>query len=376
MDKSGENWYGNESISLETPMPIIFNRDNPEYSVYQPELTRWENSGKDDYIAMANNMRYDPRVSKGRERRFRRAYFEPHRNLNKALLDHWRQEVMMRGDPEFCDPICNNFIANCPRTGGRCCIGFDDNIDIATVINLNGYLQILRNTPHTITVGIPEWRDFLDIDTFAVDARSNMDVWLDRYMETNYTRRGNDPAAVETFLDVVFKILNQRMAMGLFYQPVWVTKWDNLRNYISVVRSDGSLDVDRWNQVVGVPRNPFVWQIVVKYPVSAVSCLHRPSVLDGGTIYGQHFPTPPRIRRYLGGHTMDLGTPDDELLPEFIHPQIPLDVNQWISAGRLIGKTVIPDYYSILATNRHAHHRKLIDRYGDNRIRNWMPNPM
>jgi hypothetical protein len=166
------------------------------------------------------------------------------------------------------------------------------------------------------------------------------------------------------------------LSKGFYYQPIWVTKWSDLQQYTGINRVDGTLDIDRWNQVVGVPRNPSIWQIVVKYPASAVKCLHRPSILDGGYIYGQHFPSPPKIPMANGGHTMDLGNADGKLMSEFIHPQIPLKLEYWIETGHLIGQTQMVGYYDLLPSNRNNHHQKLINKYGEKEIRSWMPNPI
>ncbi|MGB7207205.1 MAG: hypothetical protein WBD27_00960 [Pyrinomonadaceae bacterium] len=356
-------------------MPIIFNRDDADYAIYEDELEKWENSGRFDQQAMAVNMRYDPRITKARELRFRR-YFEPHRKLTKALEDHWIKEIRSQRKPEFCSPICNNFVAFCSKPDDTCCAGFDKGMELATVINLHGFLEPIKNTSHGIDINVPEWKDFEDIDTHASDYRSNLNVWLNAYLENNYLKKGEDPKEIEPLIEALFKIINFRLSKGLSYQPVWVTSWQDFQQYTNRIRPDGTLNIDRWNQIVGVPRHSSIWQIIVKYPLSAVSCLHRPSILDGGYIYGQHFPSPPRIRKAVGGHTMDLGNSDDKLMSEYIHTQIPLKLEYWIGTGYLIGRTLASGYYDLLPSNRLTHHQKLINRYGENRINSWMPRPI
>lgn len=354
--------------------PIIFNKDCPEYSIYESELQKWERSGKLDERAMAINMRYDHRVTKARELKFRK-YFEPHRNLTRALQEHWDKEIKSNDKPEFCTRGCNNFVAFCARGDRGHCVGFDKKMRLATVINLNSYLEPVRDSSHAIRTAIPEWRDLENIDTHAVDYKSNLNTWLNTYMDNNYVKKGLDARNIEPLIRVMFKIINYRLTLGLAYQPVWVTNWDDLEEYTKNRRPDGSLDADRWNQVVGVPRDPAKWQIVVTYPASAVPCLHRPSILDGGQVYGQHFPSPPQIRKAVGGHTMDLGKIDKKVMSEFIHPQIPLKTRYWVKAGRLVGQTLTPGYYRSLPFNRIAHHGKLIDHYGEIRIKKWMADP-
>jgi hypothetical protein len=361
-------------------MPIIFDKNDPDYSIYEDALGAWEKSGKNDEQAMAVNMRFDHRVTRARELVFRKYFKTPNKNprleLTKALLEHWINEIRSKAVPEFCNPVCDNAVVDCSKAVDRCCIGFDEDVELATVISLNGYLEPIKNTSHKVSISIPEWKEFEDIDTLAVDYRSNLDIWLNTYLENNYLKKGGDPKKIEPFIDVVFKILNYRLSKGLYYQPVWVTKWKDLEKYTKINRTDGTLDVDRWNQVVGVPRNPSSWQIIIKYPASAVKCLHRPSILDGGYIYGQHFPSPPRIPMSIGGHTMDLGKSDDKLMSEFIHPQIPLKLEYWTEAGGLIGKTLTAGYYGLLSDNRIAHHQKLINKYGEKEIKDWMPSPV
>lgn len=350
--------------------PKIFNKSDDEYDIYTPALEKWERSGKLDEQAMAVNMRYDHRVTRGQELKFRR-YFEGHGDLARALKEHWDKEIKNKNKPAFCKKICNNFVAFCGHPGRGHCVDFNKDMKLATVINLNGFLLPIRDSGHEV----PEWADFMDIDMGAVDFNSNPDVWLDRYMENNYVKKGLDRKNVEPLIDVMFKVINHRLSAGLIYQPIWVTNWDDLEKYTVERRANGSLDADRWNQVVGIPREPQKWQIVLWYPAGVVPCLHRPSILDGHSVYGQHFPTPPRVRKAAGGHTMDLGTGDDKLMSEFIHPQIPLDTKYWINTDRLIGRTLTSGYSRILPSNRSAHHQKLIDHYGQDRIKNWMADP-
>jgi hypothetical protein len=372
-----------------TLMPKIFNTEI-DYDGYETLLTQWEGlPDSEDYFeekAMVVNIRCDPRVSEKREQKFRDEFFEPHQKIIKAFEDHRDKKIRWIVNPEFCEAYCDNVIADCSTSNGEHCENFDKNIDLATVINLNGYRRPIMDSNSEIKNDLLEWSEYNDIDlqtTYTetviteigetIIERTGFDIWLDNYLENKTSDEK------KSFIEFIFKLLETRMSEGKYFHPSWVTNWKYFEPFIKMKRVDGSLNIDIWNQIVGIPRNPLSWQIVVKYPADVVKCLYRPSVLDGGCMYPQHFPSPPVAPMAVGGHTMDLGTSASDLLPEFIHTQIPLKIEYWVDAGSLIGQTFLADYTKKLKENRGNHYEKLTHKYyaGDkNEIKKWMSSPM
>jgi hypothetical protein len=347
-------------------MPKIFDRDDPTLiSIYDRALAIWESSGDEEKSSLAINLRCDHRVTDEREARFR-DYFLRHYDLREALDNYVKDQVKFASYPHFCETWCNNLVADCEA--GFSCEDFNDGTDLVTVISLNGLARAIKDTNSNLIDELPEWKDIIDSETQASDRISDPTVKEDRFdtwLETNI--KDKTLTEIEGFLTKLFKVLNYRLKVeSQHYNPVWVATWDKFADYIH-------LGPDRWNQVVGVPRYTPTWQIVIKYHSSKVKCLYRPSQLDGG-YFPQHFPSPRETVMAAGGLTMDLGDSQDQLLVnEYIHEQIELDINYWISAGRVIGKTGITP--ASLEQVRASHYNKLLGQYGETAIRDWMPRP-
>lgn len=374
-------------------MGFIFNKQvlNPngtDYNDYDVELNDLMNSSEIDKKAMAVNLKYDHRVSKERELNFRSHYFEPlGKDLLAALQQHANREIKFNYDPEFCRTYCDSFVADCSDPTSLICENVSEITDLATIVNLNGLGRVFYNTDIDLIKTIPAFLDFDSVEkdsSYFISNSPRMISTIDGDVEIKPTsfddwidRRLNQPIhAVQIFIEAIFELLKLRMDKGWYYHPIWVTKWDDFEKYTKVQGSDGTLDIDKWNQVVGVNPRLNSWQIVLKYPASKVDCLYRPTVLDGGFDYPQHFPSPPDQIKQMGGITMDLGIPDNILLPEFIHKQIKLDINYWINAGRLVGQTKVGKYTDKLAQNRNNHHKKLKSKFSPTVINNWMDTPI
>lgn len=374
-------------------MGFIFNKrvidaTGNEYNDYEPELVRFLNSAKLEEKAMAINLICDHRVSMERELNFRKNYFEPlGKDLMAALRQHANREIKFRPDPEFCKSYCNSFVADCSDPTSVICVGVAEKTELVTIVNLNSLGRAFFLTPPDIINSIPMLSDSNSIERDSIYFLSRtrrliptidgdteiqptaFDDWIDDRMSGTLHE-------VQAFVQAVFELMRIRMDHDQFYNPVWVTKWDDFSQYAGILRSDGSLDVDRWNQVVGV-RSPLnTWQIVLKYPARKVGCLYRPTILDGGFDYAQHFPSPPEQLKHMGGITMDLGAPDSVMLPEFIHKQIVWDIDYWIAAGKLFGQTRIGRYSDKLTRNRTDHHQKLKNHFSQLSIENWMAAPI
>jgi hypothetical protein len=347
-------------------MPRIFDRNDPELlGIYDDAITSWETSGDTSKTAISINLRCDHRISAKREEEFRE-YFLRLGDLREALDDYVNENVKFTPSPHFCETWCQNLVADC--ASGEYCEGLERTTELTTVISLSGLATAIKDSYPNLVDEMPEWRELLDIDTQASDSPANATRWRDRFEEWLDRNLFNKTTTeIESFLTKVFKVINHRLAREHHhYNPVWVTTWKNFEKY-------ATLGPDRWNQIVGVPRRKPTWQIVVKYPASKVKCLYRPSQLDSG-FYAQHFPSPRETDMAEGGLTMDLGMEDDQPLSEFLHTQIELEIDYWIAAGRLIGKSMITA--EELPAMRRKHYEKLIGRYTEDHIKSWMPQPI
>jgi hypothetical protein len=333
-------------------------------SIYDETLATWELSDDEEKVSIAINLRHDHRVSETREQRFR-DYFLRRNDLREALDDYVWESVKQPPSPHFCERWCDNLVAD--WVSGECCENFDRDTDLVTVLNLNGLSRPVKDTYPNLVDVMPEWRELINVETQASDEQSSGALGqdkFDRWVENNL--KDKMPREVESFLEKIFKLLNHRLTVeSKYYNPVWVTTWEIFEEY-------ANQGADRWNQVVGVPREMPTWQIVLRYPASKVPCLYRPSQLDGG-YYPQHFPSPPVTAKAEGGLTMDLGASVSRPLNEYIHKQIELSIDYWIAGGRLIGKTGFTPYE--LPQVRTHHYERLIGKHDEEVIRNWMSRP-
>lgn len=342
---------------------IIFGRNEKELSIYETALNEWQNNGELGQKELAINLIYDSRVNEAREKMFRTYFSAPYdgRKLKEALIDYHQDRVQNTDDePDFCLPECNNTIVDVAR-GVRCKL-FKKGTYLVNLLNLNSLNTVLDN----VSKKDPYWKNFLPENRSPAE----FSKWL------NANLWGKDPKSneVKKFISTILNMLNSNIRDAP-HNPVWVTTWESFQNYALLSQ------VDRWSQLVGVPRQKGCWQIVLKYPAEKVNCIHRPTQLDGG-YYMYHFPLPVEVLNKSGsishsGHTMDLQINSFEpLLPEYIHTQIEIEIDYWTDAGSLIKQTEVgQDYLVLLNTFRQQHYKKLQDSYGEKFIESWMPNP-
>lgn len=349
-------------------MPKIFNRNKAEYAVYETFLLEAKNSSDKQLRAIAINLECDHRVSVERELEFR-DYFEFFDgNIEKSLQHYCDEKVVNADSPLFCLPCISK-----NDTGiSVCCEGFDNDLQLATVLTFHKLRLRIKDLDY-LSIQSDLW------DTGLVEARNDsveFSDWLDKHLlDTNDNLKDPNSDEVKSFIKNIFEISNcGLMDEGGNYnehtriKPFWVTDWNKFKVYTD-------LDVDRWNQVVGIFRPYETWQIVITYPASIVDALYRPTQLDGG-FYPQHFPPPPDITSATGGFTMDWGTTDEKLLPEFIHKQIKLEYEYWENAGHLIGKT--SQMLCDLNFSREKHFEKLKQsgEFDLEKLLEWMPAPI
>lgn len=350
-------------------MSRIFDKDRPEYKVYEPALRYAETHGSDDLRAIAINLRCDHRVMERREEQFRTLFDG---DLETSIKRYFEQRINILDPPDYCQSWCNNLVANCVTPGGSCCEGFDVTITLSTVVNLNSFQKILHTADQDFEIlsYVPGWQDLRDL--FITDALTNpseFSEWLDDQFLGEPANSPKIEGIIKEFFNAInFELVERRD----FYKPaIWVTDWNLFKEYTHERRLDGRVNVDRWNQVLGVNRPFRVWQIVIKYPVADLNCLYRPTQLDA-EYYPQHFPPPRNAEFCLGGHAIDLHPAGIPLLPEYIHRQIFLKPEYWTD-DKLIGKTEIT-YYE-LATPRQRHYENLEREYDPldlGLVRSWM----
>ncbi len=112
-------------------------------------------------------------------------------------------------------------------------------------------------------------------------------------------------------------------------RPTWAGSWDLLEKSIDAAVPSS------WNAAVGLWRRRNAYQIAIRYPVSAVGQLVRPTQLDIG-FFQYHFPSPGKLTPEKGGFAMDLRLiprPFPDLVSEFIHVPIRFDHQHWLATG-------------------------------------------
>jgi hypothetical protein len=343
---------------------MIFGRNDDELSIYDRALNDWDSSSEWGQKELAVNLKFDNRVNENREKLFRNYFSSPFdgRKLKEALIKYHQERVQnAANNPDFCIPECNNVIADYAQ--GIFCRLFKKETELVNILSLNSLQTVIDK----VSAKYPSWKKFVPENRSPDD----FSEWL------NFNLSDKDPCSneVKGFISTIFDMLNYYMKDSP-YNPVWVTTWESFQKYALLSK------VDRWNQIVGVPRRKGNWQIVLKYSSSDVKCLHRPTQLDGG-YFAYHFPLPIEVLKQNknegshSGHTMDLQkSSSDPLVPEYIHAQIELKLEYWVNAGCLISQTEFGNNYTPLLQDLRLHHyKKLQAFYGDGFIKDWMPNP-
>lgn len=354
-------------------MGKIFNKSKVEFDVYNDVLSSAK-SISEEHLFIAINLIHDFRVSEERELRFRT--FCNSDNIKDCLdeyYDNCIKNILPPEVPDFCRTDYK--IADGTIATGYCCSGFDRNIKLATVMNLNVLFQPFKEALNQYsTFGkVPSWLKLKDALQTDSDKKSDtitalmnfeeFDKWLTRQFQPF------ELSKAKYLIELFFIILNELKALNKPYKPVfWVTDWEKLIDYIN----SAPTNIERWNQSVGVPNKYEGWQIVIQYPANAVECLYRPTQLDGG-FFPEHFPPPPNSEHFYGGFTMDLAGEDKIFLPEYIHQQInEFKLDYWKNSGYLIGRVDNKNYE--LTILREKHYRKLVSHYTD--VNMWMKSPI
>lgn len=366
-------------------MPPVFGRSSSEPHPYDTAVDVWLNSDAAGLRSIARNIMYDCRVSEKRERVFHRLGGRPSdaAELEEAIVNYFYENVRGTKNPHFLSKDMNagnivkgipsgnvllsrlqyiiekmrGLLSHKPRPGTEASdvyrpfvffnpeLRFTNDSYLARVIDLNG---LGRTFLWAKDEGIREFETFEGVES--------TDKWLKRKV-------GHSKEQNRAFIAATLKAINRHAEVSPF-NPSWATLWTEFKPYAGAA-------ADRWLELLGIHKTEFPrWLIVLKYRVSEARRIVCPTQLDAGWS-PFFFPSP--LRAPLN-HPMKLrpaaGT--DPLLTELIHKQIEHKIEHWDEAGGLCKDTsgVTPQD---LPRQRTAHYQLLINHYGAERIRKWMP---
>jgi hypothetical protein len=366
-------------------MPPVFGRNSSNPHPYDMAINDWLFSDVANLRALARNIMYDRRVSEKREREFNKSCNYPPTavELNEAIVNYFYQNVRGAKKPHFTSKKLNNqnIVKGIPY--GRMLINqiqslvenirrrlptkpkdkggnkgfdnsavffnpqlkFDNKSSLARIIDLNGLDVIYQWAKDA---GMQEFASFEGIE--------NTGSWLKKTLQ-------QPEEQVREFINAILKAINLHAKVGPFH-PSWATLWTEFAPYASQA-------ADRWPELFGMYRSKFPrWLIVLKYKISEAQPLVCPTQLDAGWS-PYFFPTPPQTRM---GHPMNLRPTVGarSLLTEIIHKQINHKIEHWDAAGGLYRETANPMSQD-LVHQRTAHYKLLIETYGKEQIKEWMP---
>lgn len=328
-------------------------------SLYQSALNEWSSSRDPELRALAINLTSDHRVTPEQEREFRGFFEPPHtgEQLRAALKKYVVEKVRLALPVE---PLTANLVADCSDPCGACCPGFDKGVELVNLLKLTGLREVIELARNE---NRDAWKPLRDV---VLDPSAPWRERLNRKLE------GKDPESdeVKDFVAAVLDVLNYNLEeLKQPFNPTWVTTWTHFAEILPAVESDS------WNNSLGVTTIGNDWQIVLRYPAKAAGRLYRPTQLESG-YNAYHFPSPVSAGMAVGGHPMDLSAATRRrprgLFSEYIHGQIRMELDYWLAAGRLIGRTDYNLYQ--LSRLRKRHHRRLDKHYPD--VKLWMPRPI
>jgi hypothetical protein len=282
--------------------------------------------------AIGWNLLCDHRVSESRAAHFYEETGQPDTvdKLKKAMVDYHKEWVCTKPHDTYLSRRLNghNFVSmsKLPK-----------DLELANVLNVSSWLTKLR-------AKLPSLSQQLEGELRSLEQP-----------ETAITQ-------IETFLDTLFAAINANRDG----RPTWVARWKDFE------RSIERASVGTWNAAVGAWVRRGSWQIVLRYPLSTVTELIRPTQLDTG-LNQYHFPSPPFPRATRGGFTMLLRelSQTTPLISEWIHSPIDLKVDYWTAAGRLCAE-IQDNAVPRLRLFRSQHRERLARRFLTE-VTGWLP---
>lgn len=303
--------------------------------------------------AMARNIMHDHRVTAEREAALQpfvrhavtsRGAFITDAALESGAKTYFDERVRKADPPDFVNPRLN---------GPNILDGVVGDLLLARVVDLNGLAQVFEKEARA---GNKVFEGFVWNDPDHPEVHS----WLGRLLDRVPS------AQVDDFIESVLGAMNESKP----FHPTWALLWSEFLPH----SGEGP---GRWLEVAGIPLTDAVshWVMVLRYTFREAVTRVRPTILD--TRWSpQHFPSPPHAPPAAGGFCMDLRTspPAEELVSEYIHPQVRHTLAQFLASGRLIG-VATGDASRRLENQRRAHHRLLVREFGLG-VEEWMDAPV
>jgi hypothetical protein len=346
--------------------PPVFGRRSADPHPYDPVLDECATCGEPLHAAMAQNIRYDHRVSEEREKWFDDFCGHPRslRDLWRGVTDYFKEAIQASQDPDYIHEIRNG--QNILVGGINNKRGVKGKVKLGRVLDLNGLLQPLQLAAGATEDELqdPRWGRLAVFrrQVNAFNSAEKLGEFLDGQLGDHRSAEEK-----EQFVENVLLALNFAATKRPF-QPSWVTFWADLK---PVLKDE---EPERWAETLGRKlAADGRWLIALQYTIEEAAMLVRPTQLDADW-RGEHFPSPQHLKPKHGGHSMDLGTPNPlAALPrEFLHSQLNYALRQWISAGRKLRRTTKATVYDLME-RRRQHYRRLAAVY-DNVV-DWMPEP-
>lgn len=223
---------------------------------------------------------------------------------------------------------------------------------------------------------------------FVTSSIGELSEWLNEQREN---------LSDEVFLDAILHIVNtSRSEQGGHQGFIWAFSWDG---FLSAISCDPKLcEADQWCAAVGVAVEPGQLWAILKYSVSEVQALIRPSQLEAGA-NEYHFPSPPCPDCQNCGRAMLLSADAPTSIPVQIQfpstgeamPQSPIPSPEFSKppVAEFLHQTILHskgDVFCLKASSfgtdksqlggwRAAHHSKLESVYPRDVVLGWMPSP-
>jgi hypothetical protein len=341
-------------------MSKVFGEQSPG-DILEPGLQEMA-SGRDEQVAMEWNFRNDWRVSRNREREFKKHVAVPTAadGVQKGLNLYFNSRVRYREfkvgrSPDFEDDTLNADNKNVQIHPGSMLI------HILDVGGLNAvFASAIQEKAKDGT--------FLELsEKFGMALRSSFE-FVRRLDELLPNQTPSEQSEAARWAGIFIEAFATQI--GKPYHPVWATTLPtfaralgsrptfsdrlNTEEYKSIV---GGAEARKWTQWTGVPKVSATWLMALCYPAGAAKPLYRPSMLDANW-FPEHFPAP--VKAGLQGHPMHLNPPPAPriLIPEYIHPQFRFQADHIVALKRLDAPVECD-----LPVARAAHQDLLRDEY-------------
>ncbi len=310
-------------------MPVAFGRPAPPafrgLAAHIDEILRIK-PGDTQLRALAWNLQNDHRISKARAKTFvalweREFKTNPKPSLSNALKQ--MLETQIRVDPAATflhGSNSNNFVRNSirkSRKSGPAAGPFATVLSVGAVARFASDAGVLRSDEAAL-FSMPRLNPQPDFypNGIVKAGRENF-VRLLAVRDRCIEKRGNPPRSAAP------------------KNPCWAAVWDDF------AQSIGTAAPASWKHSVGLPvRESGECLILFRYQVPPTIQLVRPTQLDAGN-FSLHYPSPKKWPPQRGGCCVQAGPcgsgSESVFVREFIHEEFSLGLDQWKSAGEIVG---------------------------------------